>query len=148
MLKKLRKMLKKQEGFTLVELMIVVVILGILAGIGVQQYANVQERAKKAADEANRKVLTNATNMWLILGSGPDEDDFEEDFDEDVYKVKETDLVPWYLDEWPDYPLDEKLRYMVTVTVETAEDSTTGDLQEYSVKVETETTSDEQGGPE
>ena len=37
MLKKLRKMLKKQEGFTLVELMIVVVILGILAGIGVQQ---------------------------------------------------------------------------------------------------------------
>ena len=54
MLKKLRKMLKKQEGFTLVELMIVVVILGILAGIGVQQYANVQQRAKKAADEAQR----------------------------------------------------------------------------------------------
>jgi len=73
MLKKLRKMLKKQEGFTLVELMIVVVILGILAGIGVQQYANVQQRAKEAADKANRKVLTNATNMWLILGSAPTE---------------------------------------------------------------------------
>ena len=88
MLKKLRKMLKKQEGFTLVELMIVVVILGILAGIGVQQYANVQQRAKEAADEANRKVLTNATNMWLILGSAPTEPG--------EYPVTEQELVPDY----------------------------------------------------
>jgi type IV pilus assembly protein PilA len=134
MLKKLRKMLKKQEGFTLVELMIVVVILGILAGIGVQQYANVQERAKKAADEANRKVLTNATNMWLILGS--------HDLNDGDNPVDPTVLVPQYLDEWPDYPLDEKLRY--TVTVETTENPTTGDLQ-YSIKVGTETKPDEPG---
>ena len=70
MLRKIRKLLKKQEGFTLVELMIVVVILGILAGIGVQQYGNIQERAKKAADDANKKVLTNAANMWLIMNDG------------------------------------------------------------------------------
>jgi prepilin-type N-terminal cleavage/methylation domain-containing protein len=132
MLKKLRKMLKKQEGFTLVELTIVVVILGILAGIGVQQYGNVQQRAKKAADEANRKVLTNATNMWLILEGGPDEQAVD---DEGVYEVQEKDLVPQYLDEWPDYPLDEKLRY--TVTVKTTGDSTAGDLQ-YSIEVGTE----------
>lgn len=132
MLKKLRKMLKKQEGFTLVELTIVVVILGILAGIGVQQYANVQERAKEAADNANRKVLTNATNMWLILGPGLDEKEVNDD---GVYEVTDEDLVPWYLDEWPDYPLNEKETY--TVTVKTTGDSTTGDLQ-YSIKVETE----------
>ena len=70
MLRKIRKLLKKQEGFTIVELMIVVVILGILAGIGVQQYGNIQERAKKAAHEANKKVLTNAANMWLIMNGG------------------------------------------------------------------------------
>ncbi|WP_461360555.1 type IV pilin protein [Candidatus Darwinibacter acetoxidans] len=139
MLKKLRKMLKKQEGFTLVELMIVVVILGILAGIGVQQYANVQERAKKAADEANQKVLTNATHMWLILGSGLDEKEVDA---EGAFEVTEEDLVPQYLDDWPDYPLNEKERYIVKVTVKTAEDSTTGDLQQYSIKVETETKSD------
>ncbi len=122
MLKKLRKMLKKQEGFTLVELMIVVVILGILAGIGVQQYANVQQRAKEAADNANRKVLTNATNMWLILGSDTPT--------EGTYHVRHDDLVPQYLDEWPVNPLTGEA-YTVTVTVKTAEDSTTGDLQYY-----------------
>ena len=124
MLKKLRKMLKKEEGFTLVELMIVVVILGILAGIGVQQYANVQQRAKKAADEANRKVLTNATNMWLILESPPDR--------EEPYEVTEDELVGEYLDEWPVNPLDEDDPYTVTVT--TAVHPITGDLQ-YSIEV-------------
>jgi type IV pilus assembly protein PilA len=66
MLKKLRKMLKKQEGFTLVELMIVVVILGILAGIGVQQYANVQQRSERAAHNANLRImLTNALRTCM-----------------------------------------------------------------------------------
>jgi type IV pilus assembly protein PilA len=132
MLKKLRKMLKKQEGFTLVELMIVVVILGILAGIGVQQYANVQQRAKEAADNANRKVLTNATNMWLILESPPAQDD--------PYDVTENELVPYYLDEWPDNPLNEDDPYIVIVT--TKGDPTTDDLQ-YSIKVGTESEREE-----
>ncbi len=73
MLKKLRKMLKKQEGFTLVELMIVVVILGILAGIGVQQYANVQTRAKGAAHNANLRIISSAANMYVMLeGEAPE----------------------------------------------------------------------------
>lgn len=73
MLKKLRKMLKKQEGFTLVELTIVVVILGILAGIGVQQYANVQTRAKGAAHNANLRIISSAANMYVMLeGSSPE----------------------------------------------------------------------------
>jgi len=132
MLKKLRKMLKKQEGFTLVELMIVVVILGILAGIGVQQYANVQERAKEAADNANRKVLTNATNMWLILESPA--------ATEEPFEVTEDELVPYYLDEWPDNPLNEDDPYIVIVT--TKGDPTTDDLQ-YSIKVGTESEREE-----
>ena len=76
MLKKLRKMLKKQEGFTLVELMIVVVILGILAGIGVQQYVNVQERAKGAAHNANLRIISSAANMYVMLeGKAPEDID-------------------------------------------------------------------------
>jgi type IV pilus assembly protein PilA len=112
MLRKIRKLLKKQEGFTLVELMIVVVILGILAGIGVQQYGNIQERAKKAADEANRKVLTNAANMWLIMNGGFDgENEATKTFD-----GEENELVPDYVDEWPRNPYTNDKDYVVTIT--------------------------------
>lgn len=110
MLRKIRKLLKKQEGFTLVELMIVVVILGILAGIGVQQYGNIQERAKKAAHEANKKVLTNAANMWLIMDG-----DFGEDLEVE-FQGTTNGLVPDYVDEWPMNPYSNKRDYVVTIT--------------------------------
>jgi len=112
MLRKIRKLLKKQEGFTLVELMIVVVILGILAGIGVQQYGNIQERAKKAAHEANKKVLTNAANMWLIMNDG-----FWEDPEvvEVEFTSEDNDLVPYYVDEWPTNPYNNQQNYVVTI---------------------------------
>lgn len=85
MLKKFRKMLKKQEGFTLVELMVAVVILGILAGIGVQQYGRIQRDAKIAAHNANVRIITNAANMYIMMeGEAPDE-------------IK--DLVPGFLQE-------------------------------------------------
>jgi type IV pilus assembly protein PilA len=66
-LKKFRKMLKKQEGFTLVELMVAVVILGILAGVGVTQYGRIQRDAKIAAHNANVRIITNAANMYIMM---------------------------------------------------------------------------------
>ena len=133
MLRKIRKLLKKQEGFTLVELMIVVVILGILAGIGVQQYGNIQERAKKAADDANKKVLTNAANMWLIMNGG-----FEgENEATTTFEGEENDLVPDYVDEWPMNPYSNKRDYVVTIT-KTVE----GGSERYSIEV---TTAPEEG---
>jgi type IV pilus assembly protein PilA len=131
MLRKIRKLLKKQEGFTLVELMIVVVILGILAGIGVQQYGNIQERAKKAADEANRKVLTNAANMWLIMKGGFEEDPEAEDPNVVVFTREDNDLVPEYVDEWPTVPGSNGQYYTVTITKKVEEDGS----ERYSIKV-------------
>lgn len=129
MLKKIRQMLKGQEGFTLVELMIVVVILGILAGIGVQQYGNIQQRAKEAADAANRKVLTNATNMMLML----EEISFEGTLTitSETSEENPNKLVPRYLDEWPDNPMDDDDDYVVVVT---KTENGTGDIM-YSIEV-------------
>lgn len=67
MLKKIRQILKTQEGFTLVELMIVVVILGILAGIGIQQYGRVQERAREGVNDANLKMIANAVRLYQTM---------------------------------------------------------------------------------
>ena len=81
MLKKFRKMLKKQEGFTLVELMVAVVILGILAGIGVQQYGRIQRDAKIAAHNANVRIITNAANMYIMMyGEAPKIEDLAPGF--------------------------------------------------------------------
>jgi type IV pilus assembly protein PilA len=96
MLKKLRKMLKKEEGFTLVELMIVVVILGILAGIGVQQYTTVQTRAKGAAHNANLRIISSAANMYVMIkGSAPGSID---DLEEEGY-LQEVPVNPFGQDE-------------------------------------------------
>ena len=96
MLRKIRKMLKHQEGFTLVELMIVVVILGILAGIGIQQYGRVQGEAKEKADQANVRVIKSAVQMYLLMA---------EDV-EDLSDVKLQQVVDaGYLDGKPDNPL-------------------------------------------
>ena len=129
MLRKIRKLLKKQEGFTLVELMIVVVILGILAGIGVQQYGNIQERAKKAAHEANKKVLTNAANMWLIMKGG-----FEGE-EPKTFQGANNELVSeHYVDEWPTVPGSNEY-YVVTITKTVEEEEEEDGWERYTIKV-------------
>lgn len=92
MLKKMRKLLKQQEGFTLVELMIVVVILGILAGIGVQQYNEVQEEARKGVDKANRKMIENAIQLYKLSN---DDDDPEDISDLVGYGIEAGMTDPW-----------------------------------------------------
>lgn len=112
MLRKIRKMLKSQEGFTLVELMIVVVILGILAGVGIQQYGAVTARARQAAHEANIKVLTSAANMYLMM-----ENPTEALLISPITNATEDNpLTTAYLDEWPMNPHSNARDYIVTIT--------------------------------
>lgn len=59
----MRKMNKK--GFTLVELMVVLAILGLLAGIGIPQYMNTLERSREAADNAIIATVQSAVDGFL-----------------------------------------------------------------------------------
>ena len=47
----MRKVFKKTEGFTLVELIVVIAILGILAGVGTVGYSGYIKKANMAADQ-------------------------------------------------------------------------------------------------
>ena len=66
------KLFRKDGGFTLVELMVVVLIIGILVAIAIPVFNAASASARKSACQANLRTLDGATEQWAA--ADPDND--------------------------------------------------------------------------
>lgn len=94
MFNKMCYMLKNRKGFTLVELMVVVVIIGILVAIAVPVYNSVTDSANKKAVEANLRTIDGAIMQHLATGQAG--------------APTSTNLVGTFLQSWPTGPAGVK----------------------------------------
>jgi prepilin-type N-terminal cleavage/methylation domain-containing protein len=83
-------MLKTKRGFTLVEIMIVVAIIGLLAAIAIPNFIKARETAEKNACIANLKQIQGAVQVWAIDNQKAGTD-----------TSTTGDLVPNYIKAWP-----------------------------------------------
>ena len=56
----------RKKGFTLVEIMIVVAIIGLLAAIAIPNFVKARQKAQAEACIANLRQIEGATQVWAV----------------------------------------------------------------------------------
>lgn len=110
----MKKLKKNRKGFTLIELVVVIVILGILVAILVPSVGNAKQKAQEVAFDMTRRKLHEAAIMftidypntpakWASHTAGHQANKDVEITEDNVHEA-------WflYLDEYPQDPTREK----------------------------------------
>lgn len=90
----LKKILKNKKGFTLVELMVVVAILGILVAVAVPVYSNVTDNAKKKTCESNIATIKSAVAVYQAGNNGNPPETLQDLVDADVNGNTYLEKIP------------------------------------------------------
>ena len=93
---KIRKMMKRQKGFTLVELIVVIAILAILAVLAVPRFTGTLRKSQYRTHNANVRTIESAFSIYEA-----EEDEIPDDFG--IQDLVEGD----YLKAVPDNPVKD-----------------------------------------
>ncbi len=63
----MRKLIGKETGFTLIEVMLVVILISILGAIVIPRYAISTKRAKVQACEIQRSIINKQVEMYFFV---------------------------------------------------------------------------------
>ena len=94
-----KRLKDKQDGFTLIELVVVVSIIGVLVAVAVPTYNQITTNAKQKAHEANIKIIEGAATLYIA--------------DNGTEEVNLENLIPNYLNADPIFPFDKTKSYEV-----------------------------------
>ena len=86
--------MKAKSGFTLVEILIVVVILGILAAVVIPQFTNASTEAKESCLKSDLRTMRSQIELYEIKNN-------------DAHPATLGALVPSYLREVPTNPFND-----------------------------------------
>lgn len=106
----LRKMKSNEEGFTLIELVVVIAILAILAAVAIPRVSKSRKNAAVTAHNTNVNVLMSAANMYVANSDTDKTEVTWEKSDDSIWKN--------YVQEWPKVPKgieDNVNEYTVTI---------------------------------
>lgn len=78
MLTRMKKMLRNEKGFTLVELLAVIVILGIIVAIAVPAIGNIISSAEDDAEDAQIELVLDAARLAGVSMNDDGTSDFTE----------------------------------------------------------------------
>mgnify|MGYP000972678830 CR=1 FL=1 len=106
----MKRLKKNNQGFTLIELVVVIAILGILAGIAIPRLDESRKRAAITAHNANVKTIESAATMYIADGG-------ENLGSENAPVVVTEENVGKYLQEIPEVPkvVNEDSTYKIII---------------------------------
>lgn len=131
----------RRSGFTLIEILIVVVILGILASIIVPQFADAQSSTRAAAMRTQLKTIRGQISAWRIQngnampgGSSATASQMMQTLIDDGYIVRTVFLSPGFIWEWDPTQGTLKLSYNEAIEPNIPDADNDGDGDSFDIE--------------